>query len=151
VHKFSVRDERDQSEITRIVDQIMLIEVKTFGAIEPFAQNDTHRVVDAILRKATVTNQQRRRVIVIPDTRPGRIRAKRHVRWFGVHLLQLSSDRPDTSDRIIWDGRWSLKLATLIEVIRFDRDPDNPRKLLDTRRHHRRPTREHHPDLFAVK
>lgn len=138
-HRFSLRNERRRSEATDVrdaVDCIMLVECKSFSASVRYAQRDTLTVIDALLRLACTTPSGRRRHVPIRD---GRLqnRVDRMVRCFGVHLLELSADRPDNSDQILWDKRHLLTELELVEVLRFDRDPDSPSRILDTRRHHR--------------
>lgn len=149
IHRFSNRKETFvPGNIGKpLIEHIQLLEIKTFEADVPFAQRDTLSVIDLMLRKATVYNHKRR-PISIPDTRFGRSGCKRHARWLGCHLVQLSGDRPDNSDRIIWDGKHQITVDHLIELLRFDRDPDHPERFLDTRRHHRRPFKESLPVLF---
>lgn len=145
VHRFSPRNE--QTRLVRsLIEHIQLIETKTFSAEMPFAQRDTLQVVDLILRSVTV-RKDRRRPIRIPDTRFGRTGCFRSVRWLGMHCIQLSNDRPDNSARIVWDGKYDINEKQLIELLRFDRDPDHPGRSLDTRRHHLRPFVELHPRL----
>jgi hypothetical protein len=146
VHRFSRRIERLVAPVTPIIEHVQLLEIKTFGADVPFAQRDTFDVINLMLRRVSVRNG-RRWPITIPDNRhPGR---KRQVRWCGIHLVQLSTDDPDTSDRIVWDGKYDIiDKQTLLELIRFERDPDYPDRLLDTRRHHVRPRREWPLALF---
>lgn len=147
VHRFTPRRENG-SDVKQVVDHIMLVEVKANLASVPFAQNDTLRLIDQICRFATENRQGRRITRKLRDLRPGRV-GWRRVRFLGVHLLQMSGDRPDTSDKIIWDSKHALSESALVEVFRFDRDPDSPSIFLDTRRHHLRPERERHPRLFA--
>ena len=129
-----------------MLEHLMIVEVKEFGASIPFAQNDTLKVIDAILRKAT-NRGGRRCYIKIPDDRFVGRRCFRHVRWTGTHLLQLSADSPANSDRILWDGRL-ITIQTLIGLLRFDLDPDHPTRRLDTRRHHLVLLVPHSPSLF---
>jgi hypothetical protein len=144
LHKYRLRDEADNKHLA--VDHLMLVEVKCFQKDVPYSQADTLGVIDLLLRKATVKNG-RRWPTKIPDRRSGRPGATRSVRWLGVHVLQLSGDRPDNSTHILWDGHCHLYEEALVEVLRFDRDPDDPRSPLNTRRHHRRPAKELHPVL----
>jgi len=146
VHRFSPRVERNNG--TRpLLDHIGLVEVKTHSARVPYAQRDTLDVIDKILRYATTKNG-RRRPIKILDSRAGRPGCFRQVRWLGVHVIQLSNNRPDNSTIITWDGKIEIDEATLVRLLRFDLDPDYPKRELDTRRHHRRPARETHPDML---
>jgi len=147
VHKFRLRDERGAKVA---IDHLMLIEVKCFQAQVPFSQADTLNVIDLVLRMATIKNGHRRQVQV-PDRRTGRTSVKRSVRWLGLHVLQLSGDRPDNSDEITWDGKYVISKTELVELLKFDRDPDHPKRFLNTRRHHLRPIRERHADLFIIR
>lgn len=120
----------------RAIDSIMLVELKTFMRDLPFAQRDTLALVNQLLRMVSVRPDGRRRHVILNGLRPGE---RRKVRCFGVHTLQLSKDRPDNSDVILWDGKY-LTEELLVEVLRFERDPDNPMKATpDLRRHHTSP------------
>jgi hypothetical protein len=136
-HRYSLREEADRENATDIrdaVDNIMLVEIKTFSADQSYAQRDTLTVVDHLLRMACSAKDGKRRPVKIFD---GRLenRRMRSVRCFGVHLLQLSGDRPDTSSTMLWDKRSFILEEHLIELLRFERDPDHPKIFLDTRRH----------------
>lgn len=152
VHRYLRRDERNAAPNTVGIEAVMLVEVKAYSANLPYAQNDTLSVVDGGMRAASVRNGRRYPVPVADIGRPGH---KRLIRFFGVHALRMSADRPDLSGMLLW-GTYSLGQsikfesiteAQLIELFRFDRDPDHPTKMLDTRRHHLRPARELHPHL----
>ena len=139
-HRFSLRDERRKGEATDIrdaVDHIMLVEIKTFFGEQRYAQRDTLSVIDALLRMACKHTGGRRKPVKIADNRLGN-RPIRMVRCFGVHLLELSCDRPDNSDQMLWDKRSFIHESHLIELLRFERDPDSPMRILETRRHHKR-------------
>ena len=140
IHRYAPRRER-YSDIRQTVEDLMLVEIKCFNAAPQFAQRDTLSVVDLLLRLATTRPDGRRRYVKLRETRPER-GPWRWVRCFGVHLLQLSGDFPAASEAILWDGKWHLQEWHLIEVLRFERDPDDPRKMLSNRRHHLRPQRE---------
>lgn len=117
----------------RAVDSIMLVELKTHMRDLPYAQRDTLLLVNQLLRMVSARPDGRRRHVTLKGVRPGE---HRRVRCFGVHVLQLSGDRPDSSDVILWDGKY-LTEDLLVEVLRFERDPDNPMKATpDLRRHH---------------
>ena len=116
----------------RAVDSIMLVELKTHLRDLPFAQRDTLVLVNQLLRMVSVRPDGRRRHVTLKGSNPGE---RRRVRCFGVHVLQLSGDRPDRSEVILWDGKY-LTEDFLVEVLRFERDPDYPMKTPDLRRHH---------------
>ena len=128
----------------RAVDSIMLVELKTHLADVPFAQRDTLHLVNQLLRKATLGPGGRRRHLTLDGSRHGE---KRKVRCFGVHVLQLSGNRPDNSEVILWDGKY-LTEDLLVEVLRFERDPDYPMKQSELRRHHAAGPTTTHPDMF---
>ena len=147
VHRYSLRNEKHRRKATdtrQVIDNIMLVEIKTFSKNLPYAQKDTLSVIDGLLRKACVRKDGRRQHVKIHDSR--RVGRKRLVRCFGVHVLQLSHDRPDRSHWILWDGN-EISMRCLVETLRFDRDPDAPSRRLDTRRHHRPTQMELYPAL----
>ena len=146
VHKYKLRDEKGVAR--RGIDCLMSLEIKCFEKDVPYAQRDTLNVVDDLIRRCS-TKRDRRYPIKLNDRRSDRPGVYRFVRWFGVHVLQLSQDRPDNSEQILWDGK-EITEAMLIEMLKFERDPDHPQKALDTRRHHKRPLREAHPSLFST-
>ena len=116
---------------SRAVDSIMLVEVKTNLRDIPFAQRDTLQLVDQLLRQVCYRKDGRRRYVTLKGS-PGETR---RVRCYGVHLLQLSSTRPDNSETILWDRQF-LTEDLLVEVLRCDRDPDHPMLITELRRHH---------------
>ena len=142
-HQYSTR--REARGKTYPFDSLMLIEVKTFNKLLPFSQNDTLDIVNILLRRSSIINN-RRKMVKIEDRRPGRTGCFRHVRCFGRHVLTLSEERPDYSSQILWDNI-PIKYDDLISLYLFEKDPDSPNRLLDTRRHHLRPQRESHPEL----
>jgi hypothetical protein len=146
VHCFSERNEKHRSTLKARVDHVMLLEVKAFGADQPFAQQDTLDVINQILRLSTVKND-RRRVLRIRDNRRGRVGVIRLERWFGYHILRMSGATPDRSQKLLWD-EVPICEPYLVELLRFERDPDHPTKPLETRRHHPPPDREVRLDLF---
>jgi len=131
IHRYRAHTDRVGE---RAVDTIMCVEVKTYLKDVPFSQRDTLVLVDQLLRKATSRpGNGGRRYVTLNGLRVGE---KRRTRCFGVHLLQLSGDRPDNSEKILWD-RCYLTEDLLVEVLRFDRDPDHPMRMMEVRRHHR--------------
>src|SRR5690606_21636994 len=118
IHQY--RAHRDRSP-SRMVDNIMLVEAKEHMKEVEFAQRDTLFLVDQLLRRASVVNGRRRHV-TLRSIRPGEMR---RVRCFGVHTLRLSNNRPDNSDVILWDHH-RIDEQTLVELLRFFRDPDHP-------------------------
>jgi hypothetical protein len=141
VHKYSPRAERRRTDnILDFLDLLMLVEVKTFNAELSYSQRDTLEVVDQYMRKPSIRKNvhtgPRRQTVQLNETRISHLfRTKRPMRWYGVHLLQLSDSRPDSSDVILWDKK-QISEERLIGLLRFDFDPAYPERRIDTRRHH---------------
>lgn len=116
----------------RHVDNILLLELKTNGRDVPFAQRDTLWLIDQLRRQLCKGPGGRRSHVVCKGPRG----EPRRVRWFGVHVLVLSGTSPSNSAEMFWNGQ-RIDESTLVEVLRFDRDPDAITRQLDYRRHHR--------------
>jgi len=109
---------------TRELQHLMLVEVKTHGASEPFAQADTYHALDQVLRQ-----KKKVRVFRLAG-------GKAWLRCWGVHHLTMSGDDPGSSGWIKWDGK-PITAGELEEVLRLERSPDTLRPRED-RRHHTR-------------
>ena len=122
----------------RMLDSIMLVELKTFSKDASFSQRDTLNLVSQLLRLGCNTKPSagrqfgRRRIVPLKGSRPGEVR---YVRCYGVHVLQLSGDSPTNSNRIVWD-HVLIDEACLVGLLKFERDPDNPLRDMSFRRHH---------------
>jgi len=127
----------------RVIDSIMLVELKTFSADLPWNQRDTLKLVNEGLRRAFRDNRGQ-----VKTTRMTFGSEVRLVRLYGAFLLQLSSDRPDRSEDIIWHGR-RIDLETLVEVLCYKRDPQTL-NIRGERRHHIPSARQQHPELNLV-
>ena len=138
IHQYSNRTEKIRFEYeisqdhSKCVDHIMIVEIKTFLAQAPKSQRDTLYLMDALLREAG-NKQGRRRFVEVNDRRMNGF--IRYVRCYGAHVLTLSGACPDSSDAMWWDNQ-PVDQAILLELLRFDRDPDYPLRTMDTRRHH---------------
>lgn len=141
-HRFAQDGERG--------DSIMLVESKTYMKEWNYAQRDTLRMLDQGLRKATMRNGKRIQITVPDPMRPGHVRK---FRYFGLHLLQFSKNNPDDSN-MKWD-HGDIDKAALLEILKFERDPDSIGKMLDRRYHHRLSKKESakrlQSDLFDDK
>lgn len=94
VHKF--KDEQD-ARGSRLVQCVMVVEVKEHGAEPRFAQTDTMLgLLDSLLKNCDNN-------YVNWPYRGGMRRC--YIRSFGVRLLQFSGTSPLDSDEIRWDGR----------------------------------------------
>lgn len=141
VHKYCPRAERRRPDnILDFLDLLMMVEIKTFNSDLSYAQRDTLGVVEQYMRKPSIRKNARtgprRHTVQLAETRITHLlRVKRPMRWYGVHLLQLSSAAPNTSDVILWDKK-QISEDQLVGLLRFDFDPDYPSRRIDTRRHH---------------
>jgi hypothetical protein len=141
IHKYSPRAERRRPEnVLDFLDLLMLVEIKTFNAEPSYAQRDTLGIVEQYMRKPSVRKNARtgprRYTVQLTETRISHLmQTKRPMRWYGIHVLQLSTDRPDTSSVILWDKK-QISEDRLVGLLRFDFDPDYPSRRIDTRRHH---------------
>lgn len=129
IHQYRARTAKAGS---KMLDNVMLVEVKTHEADVRFAQRDTLFLVNQMLRKSSVVNGRRRYVKCVSPT----VGETRYVRLFGVHVLTFSGNTPVDSDRIVWDST-VIDEQILVELLCFKRDPDSPLRQLDTRLHHR--------------
>lgn len=125
----------------RKIDSIMCIELKTFSANLRFAQRDTLRLVAATYRKVNYTKDGKCKTLRLDMGNEIRV-----VRMYGYFVLRLEQASPETG-WIEWDGR-QIDLETLIEVLKFDRDPRTLRDRAD-RRHHPAGPNSQHPDMFT--
>lgn len=130
IHKWSVRN--DNGQRNREIKLLLLLEVKSCNAKPDAGQKETLFFIHQGLR----SKQQMFSTLL-----------KRHctVWHFGQCLLRMSGERPDQSERMHWcvfDDKGMFHPThvteyTLCEILRFDRDPDDPSRYLDTRRHHK--------------
>lgn len=125
----------------RCVDSIMCLEVKSFSRELSPSQRDTMVLIDQILRGCDflqVRSYRRCR---------GPAGEKRIVRCFGIIPFRMSGSRPDNSEEMFWRGI-RIDIKTLVELLRFERDPHLPSKKLEYRRHHLPSKVQDHPTLF---
>lgn len=108
----------------RQINNIMFVEEKSHLADLSPAERDTMYIIEQLCRDA---DKQRRRFETLR-------RDKVIVRWFGYHKLQYAGADIAVSPKIIWD-KTEVTLATLEEILRFDRNPRTLHKR-DDRRHH---------------
>jgi hypothetical protein len=128
-HKYKTHDGVNG---TRKVRQLMMLEVKTFGAMPRPNQLETLWIYHQIMRG-------HRDVIGLPGRDGFRV-------WcHGVCILQLDTDTPEIGG-IVWhafdeDGTlraFSIKDSDeLAAILRFDRRPNEPDRRLDVRLHHK--------------
>lgn len=124
LHRFRLaKDLKGEREI----ECMMFIEVKTFGAKPSISQRDTLSLLNQTLRnrKRNRFGDPRRQV----DCQLGLSyslakRKEIRLRLLGGHLLQLSGADPGASEWMKWDNK-HIDINTLVELMLFDRDPDN--------------------------
>jgi hypothetical protein len=117
----------------------MFVEAKSHGAILTASQRDTLYLFDQILRNRKITPTKSK----IPQqsgSMPGRVYSLRNNKWidlraYGGHWLQMSGDDPENSHWMKWDKK-PIDYQRLIQVLRFDLDPDTLRPV-EWRRHHK--------------
>jgi len=134
LHRYMVADDLKSS---REVQAMMFIEVKTYSANLTEAQRDTLGLLNQVLRnrKPNMHGSPRRQVGgQLRKAYSHRNRREVTLFAFGGHLLQMSGSCPQDSVWMRWDWTWDLTIQQLIEVMRFERDPDNPENMLDIRR-----------------
>lgn len=137
LHKFMVKKD---GVGTRDIQCIMFIEVKRYMAKPTPAQLDTLSVFSSALRNRKDNMHKEKRGRHLENHHPPtKAWSKMHnkeieLRMFGAHLLQFSGSGPDDSAEILWDGK-KIDTLMLIQLLRFERDPDTlSRDFL--RRHH---------------
>jgi hypothetical protein len=141
VLQYGVR--RDRLGIDRSVKRQMAIEVKTQGSSPDEQQLENLSILDARTRTVYPVERDRRGRFGLEHSANIRLgRGSRAVLNYGVHVLRMSGDRPDTSDELTWssvsDGRLmgerAITLDQLVQVLRFDLHPDTL-KPLEPRQH----------------
>jgi hypothetical protein len=115
---------------TRLINSMMLIEVKSHGSSMPSAQADTLNKLDQMLRRAP--GQNRGSVHEVIDERGNAVQ----VTYYGLHVLTFSGIGPDDSEEIRWDGK-KIEKTELERLLRFELHPDTLRvRDVTARRHH---------------
>lgn len=136
IHKYkNVADRKGDRQI----QCMMFVEVKTFMANPSESQRDTLSLLNNVLRNRMKNIHKLPRSQMGGQPRKVWSQAKNRevtLYLFGGHLLQLDGTDPSNSSMILWDFK-PITASGLIELLRFERDPDNPDKLLDIRRRSR--------------
>lgn len=130
---------RFRTELGRVFQCLMIVELKTKNAEMSDAQKDTAGILNQLTRnrRQTPTSELRWQA----GNAPLKVRsyiAKRdvNVRSFGVHLLTFDGYGPGDSESIRWDKNL-ITIDQLIALLKFDLDPDTLRQM-DWRSHHRK-------------
>jgi len=117
----------------RVFDLLFHLEVKTNNAKMSYSQEDTFFLVDQLLRRGVTSVDGKHLTLELkgPDGE------QRLVKCFGTHVLRMSGNTPIDSRDMWWDDE-PITLERLVEVFRFERNPDKPWETMDKslRRHH---------------
>jgi len=146
IHRYKTYTDK-KTKLSRELQCIMIVEVKTYGAVASLSQKDTLWTISQFLRNRRKTKQKKTEIQA--DNPPAKIRSlvlnrDIEVRAYGVHTLTFEKTGPQNSKWIKWDGKKIITEKQLIKLLRFDLDPDTLRKI-DFRRHH---ARSKTPDMF---
>jgi hypothetical protein len=124
LHRFKVLAD---AKGERNIEFMMFIEVKTHSADLTKSQRDTLGLLNQVLRnrRQNMYAKPRRQIDGQPALIYSTAKGKRiPLRLLGGHLLQLSGSDPENSEWMKWDYK-PIELVVLIELMLFDRDPDN--------------------------
>lgn len=114
----------------RRIQCLMLIEVKAFGADMTPAQRDTINLFNQVLRNRRPNiHSSKKGLHALNHTPLCKVFSPMHkqmiqLKMFGAHLLQMSGNDPESSNQMIWDRRYKIDQDQLIQLLRFERDPD---------------------------
>jgi len=128
----------------RNVQGIMIIEVKTCVDMTlvlkiPMSQADSLHIINQIVRNRSDNMYKKAKwqcSSVIKWVTSLITRSRVMVRFYGVHGLYFSGTDPTDSDRIMWDTH-TIDRQTLLQLLRFELDPDTLRPL-DLRIHQKK-------------
>lgn len=136
LHKYkNVQDNKGD----RTIQCMMFVEVKTHLAEPSDSQRDTLSLLNSVMRNRVrnIHSNPRKQMGGQPRKVYSQQRkAEVALFLFGGHLLRLSGTTPMNSEIIIWDNT-QIDVQQLIELLKFERDPDRPLKKLDIRRRSR--------------
>jgi hypothetical protein len=135
LHKYMTWSDGHRS---RIVQAIMFVEVKTFGATMSPTQRDSLYILNQVLRnrrkslhKNSIPEQISALDWVHSTIRKSRVRIK----LLGGHCLQMQHETTEHG-WILWDKK-EVTYEQVEGLLSFDLDPDHPKRVLDLRPHHR--------------
>lgn len=120
----------------RTIQCMMFVEVKTHMAEPSDSQRDTLSLLNNVMRNRMKNMHKMPRKQM--GGQPRKVYSQQRksevaLFLFGGHLLRIDGTSPSNSTKMIWDSS-KIDSAQLIELLRFERDPDNPSKMLDIRR-----------------
>lgn len=124
------------NEYGRELQLMMAVEVKEYGREPDPCQRDILSFFRQIIERKG-KNMYGAATVMCHKLRSRMLKKTVSVRWHGFHLLQFEKTNPDDSDWIKWDGK-IIDKQTLIELLLFERMPEDPSRKLDLRDHHKR-------------
>jgi hypothetical protein len=139
VHRYG---RRTRGKTDRSVMYLMSVEVKSHDRSLTEPQREVLHIVNQLLRTKALREVREAGRLVKGHAQNVRnvfaSMAGRRVllHCYGVHVLRMSGATPNDSDRMTWDNR-DIDAKELIELLRFDRNPDDPRHLVEHRSHKR--------------
>lgn len=147
VHKYVPVNTVTDPRGSRDVAYFMFVEVKTHARKMPFAQHDTLVQLDQMLRSTPRNKAEGRKTNGSGQFEKGhgytggvfRVHspaAHRRVsaKFYGVHQLVLQKSTPLESEWMRWDNFGAITSEQLIQLVRFEVNPDTL-QLMDHKRH----------------
>jgi hypothetical protein len=129
IHRYNFSEDRIGQ---REVQALMFVEVKRGIEQMDIAQADTLWTLGQVLRNRQGNMHAKRKYGQLRDHVPLarcyslRLNRKIAIRLYGAHLLQLSGEDPIVSKSMRWDGK-AISYEDLVQILRFERDPDTLR------------------------
>ena len=139
LHKYLIHSDKIGN---RDIQAMMFIEVKANMSEPTESQRDTLYIFNQILRnrRPTPAAKYRKRQAenngLLTKVFSSISNKWINIRLFGGHLLQMSDDNPFDSHQMRWDKREVIDYNTLLQLLRFEIDPDTLRTI-EWRRHHK--------------
>lgn len=133
-----------RTELGRVFQCLMIVELKTKNAEMSDAQRDTAGVLTQLLRnrRQTPTSELRWQAGGAPlKVRSFMAKREVNIKSFGFHVLTFDGYGPGDSENIRWD-RKPITIDQLIALLKFDLDPDDPLRKMDWRSHHKKGNRQ---------
>lgn len=123
----------------RDIQMMMFVEVKTWGADLRMAQRDTLHLLNQVLRNRRKNRHKNRdRYNAKNHAPPAEVYSPANEKYiklflFGGHVLTFEKNGPEDSSWIRWD-KTDISTEQLVDLLKFELDPDDPTKKLDIRR-----------------
>lgn len=144
VHRYMRPSEMKNRD--RSLQELMFVEIKTFGAEVQFAQRDTLNKTNAAIRSIVgnpiggVTGCRASSCFMADGT---------ELHFWGIHCLRMNAACPATSDWIVWD-KHKITVEQLESLLAFDLNPYTLRPRDPKRRRHKRKKLERQQSMFQI-